>query len=178
MEKNRKTAITNAEIDAMTNEELLQLAKTRGQYIDRWTYGFHEDHYCDRVLDVPSFLRRLIQVHPKQFTRTLAKLAYPNSAQWSAVALSQGLGVHNLSVLERSMPPKLARVEVKDMRGSGGPYQLVMEHSYSLSSALLLEVSTVARKIWMDQYPQYRFQKTRCDHLAKAMVMREYSHHS
>ena len=31
MEKNRKTAITNAEIYAMTNEELLQLAKTRGQ---------------------------------------------------------------------------------------------------------------------------------------------------
>ena len=178
MEKNRKTAITNAEIDAMTNEELLQLAKTRGQYIDRWTYGFQEDHYCDRVLDVPHFLRRLIQVHPKQFTRALAKLSYPNSAQWSAVALSQGLGVHNLSVMERSMPPKLARVEVKDMRGSGGPYQLVMEHSYSLRSALLLEVSAVARKIWTDQYPQYRFQKTRCDHLAKAMVMREYSHHS
>lgn len=34
-EKDRKTAITNAEIDAMTNEELLRLAKTRGQYIGR-----------------------------------------------------------------------------------------------------------------------------------------------
>ena len=33
MEKNRKTAITNAEIDTMTNEELLQLAKTRDRKI-------------------------------------------------------------------------------------------------------------------------------------------------
>ena len=76
MEKDRKTAITNAEIDAMTNEELLRLAKTQGKYIDRWTRGFHEDHYCDRVLDVPYFLRRLLQVHPKQFTRILDKLTY------------------------------------------------------------------------------------------------------
>lgn len=59
------------------------------------------------------------------------------------------------------------------MRSSGGPYQLVMEHSYSLSSALLLEVSAVARQIWTDQYPQYRFQKTKCDQLAAAMVLRE-----
>jgi hypothetical protein len=29
MEKDRKTAITNAEIDAMTNEELLRLAGDR-----------------------------------------------------------------------------------------------------------------------------------------------------
>ena len=173
MEKDRKTAITNAEIDAMTNEELLRLAKLRGPYIGRWSRSVKEDHYHDRVLDVPHFLRRLLQVHPKQFTRTLAKLAYPESAQWSAVALSQGLGVHNLAVMERDMPPKLARVEVKEMRGSGGPYQLVMEHSYSLSSALLLEVSAAARQIWTDQYPQYRFQKTRCDQLAAAMVLRE-----
>ena len=173
MEKDRKTAITNAEIDAMTNEELLRLAKLRGPYIGRWSRSVKEDHYHDRVLDVPHFLRRLLQVHPKQFTRTLAKLAYPESAQWSAVALSQGLGVHNLSVIERDMPPKLARIEVKEMRGSGGPYQLVMEHSYSLSSALLLEVSAAARQIWTDQYPQYRFQKTRCDQLAAAMVLRE-----
>ena len=76
MEKDRKAAITNAEIDAMTNEELLRLAKTQGKYIDRWTRGFHEDHYCDRVLDVPYFLRRLLQVHPKQFTRILDKLTY------------------------------------------------------------------------------------------------------
>ena len=173
MEKDRKNAIANSEIDAMTDEELLRLAKLRGPYIGRWSRSVKEDHYHDRVLDVPHFLRRLIQVHPKQFTRTLARLTYPESAQWSAVALSQGLGVHNLSVMEREMPAKLARVEVKDMRGSGGPYQLVMEHSYSLSSALLLEVSTVARQIWMDQYPQYHFQKTRCDQLAQAMVMRE-----
>lgn len=76
-------------------------------------------------------------------------------------------------MIERDMPPKLARIEVKEMRGSGGPYQLVMEHSYSLSSALLLEVSAAARQIWTDQYPQYRFQKTRCDQLAAAMVLRE-----
>ena len=31
VEKDRKTAITNTEIDAMTNEELLRLAKTRGE---------------------------------------------------------------------------------------------------------------------------------------------------
>ena len=135
MEKDRKTAITNAEIDAMTNEELLRLAKTRGKYIDRWTRGFHEDHYCDRVLDVPYFLRRLLQVHPKQFTRILDKLTYPDSAHWSAVALSQGLGVHNLSVMERRIP------------------------SGFLDSALLLEVSAVARQVWKDQYPQYHFQE-------------------
>ena len=150
MEKDRKTAITNAEIDAMTNEELLRLAKTRGKYIDRWTRGFHEDHYCDRVLDVPYFLRRLLQVHPKQFTRILDKLTYPDSAHWSAVALSQGLGVHNLSVMERRIP------------------------SGFLDSALLLEVSAVARQVWTDQYPQYCFQETKCHQLVRAMVMRKY----
>lgn len=173
MEKDRKTAITNSEIDAMTDEELLQLAKTRGKYIDRWTRGFHEDHYCDRVLDVPHFLRQLIQVHPKQFTRTLAKLSYPDSAQWSAVALSQGLGVHNLSMMEREMPAKLAYVKEETSRGSGGTYQFAAEYSHSLDSALLLEVSAVARQVWADQYPEYRFQKTKCSQLAQAMVMRE-----
>lgn len=150
MEKDRKTAITNAEVDAMTNEELLRLAKTRGKYIDRWTRGFHEDYYCDRVLDVPHFLRRLLQVHPKQFTRILDKLTYPDSAHWSAVALSQGLGVHNLSVMERRIP------------------------SGFLDSALLLEVSAVARQVWTDQYPQYYFQETKCHQLVRAMVMRKY----
>lgn len=67
------------------------------------------------MLDVPHFLWRLIQIHPKQFTRTLAKLAYPDSAHWSAVA----------------------------------------------------------RQIWTDQYPLYRFQKTKCNQLAAAMVLRE-----
>lgn len=150
MEKDRKTAITNSEIDAMTDEELLQLAKTRGKYIDRWTRGFHEDHYCDRVLDVPYFLRRLLQVHPKQFTKILDKLTYPDSAHWSAVALSQGLGVHNLSLMERRIP------------------------SSFLDSALLLEVSAVARQVWKDQYPQYHFQETKCHQLVRAMVMRKY----
>ncbi len=51
---------------------------------------------------------------------------------------------------------------------------MVVERSSVLDSALLLEVSAVARQIWQDQYPKYHFQKTRCSQLAQAMVMREY----
>lgn len=174
MDTQRKCGITASDIDAMTSEELLELAKAQGQYVGRRLPTEEKGGVYARVLDVPRFLRRLIQVHPKQFTTTLAKLYDPDSVRWSAVALSQGLGVHNLSVMERYMPAVLARVEVLASRGSGGTYQMVVERSSALDSALLLEVSAVARKIWQDQYPQYRFQKTKCSQLAHAMVMREY----
>lgn len=174
MDTQRKCGITASDIDAMTSEELLELAKAQGQYVGRRLPTEEKGGVYARVLDVPRFLRRLIQVHPKQFTKTLAKLYDPDSVRWSAVARSQGLGVHNLSVMERNMPAVLARVEVLASRGSGGTYQMVVERSSALDSALLLEVSAVARKIWQDQYPQYRFQKTKCSQLARAMVMREH----
>lgn len=174
MDIQRKCGITASDIDTMTSEELLELAKAQGQYVGRRLPTEEKGGVYARVLDAPRFLRRLIQVHPKQFTKTLAKLYDPDSVRWSAVALSQGLGVHNLSVMERGMPAVLARVEVVTSRGSGGTYQMVVERSGALDSALLLEVSAVARKIWQDQYPQYRFQKTKCSQLAQAMVMREY----
>lgn len=174
MDIQRKCGITASDIDTMTSEELLELAKAQGQYVGRRLPTEEKGGVYARVLDAPRFLRRLIQVNPKQFTKTLAKLYDPDSVRWSAVALSQGLGVHNLSVMERGMPAVLARVEVVTSRGSGGTYQMVVERSSALDSALLLEVSAVARKIWQDQYPQYRFQKTKCSQLAQAMVMREY----
>lgn len=174
MDVERKCGITASDIDAMTEEELLQLAKAQGRYVGRRLPTEEKGGVYARVLDAPRFLRRLIQVHPKQFTKTLAKLYAPDSIQWNAVALSQGLSVHNLSVIERSMPAVLARVEVLTSRGSGGTYQMVVERSSALDSALLLEVSAVARQIWQDQYPQYHFQKTKCSQLAQAMVMREY----
>lgn len=174
MDIQRKCGITASDIDTMTSEELLELAKAQGQYVGRRLPTEEKGGVYARVLDAPRFLRRLIQVNPKQFTKTLAKLYDPDSVRWSAVALSQGLGVHNLSVMERGMPAVLARVEVVTSRGSGGTYQMVVERSGALDSALLLEVSAVARKIWQDQYTQYRFQKTKCSQLAQAMVMREY----
>lgn len=174
MDTQRKCGITASDIDAMTGEELLQLAKAQGQYVGRRLSTEEKGGAYARVLDAPRFLRRLIQVHPKQFTKTLAKLYDPDPIRWSAVALSQGFGVHNLSVMERNMPAVLAHVEVLTSRGSGGAYQMVVERSSTLDSALLLEVSAVARQIWQDQYPKYHFQKTKCSQLAQAMVMREY----
>lgn len=174
MDTQRKCGITASDIDAMTSEELLQLAKAQGQYVGRRLPTEEKGGAYARVLDAPRFLRRLIQVHPKQFTKTFAKLYGSDSVQWSAVALSQGIGVHNLSVMERNMPAVLARVEVLTSRGSRGTYQMAVERSSALDSALLLEVSAVARQIWQDQYPKYHFQKTRCSQLAQAMVMREH----
>ena len=141
METQRKCGITASDIDAMTGEELLELAKAQGQYVGRQLPTEEKGGVYARVLDAPRFLRRLIQVHPKQFTKTLAKLYVPDSVQWSAVALSQGLGVHNLSVMERSMPAVLAHVKALTSRGSGGTCQMVVERSGALDSALLLKAA-------------------------------------
>lgn len=174
MDTQRKYVITNAEIDAMTDEELLRLAKAQGEYVGQRFTTVTEDHFHDRVLDAPHFLRRLCQVYPKQFAQRLEKLRYPDAARWGAVALSQGLDIQKLSVLERKFPTTLTRVEDKTMRGSGGPWKMTMEYSFSLDSALLLEISAAAQKLWKEQYPNYHFQQTKSHHLAETMVMREH----
>lgn len=173
MDTQRKYAITNAEIDAMTDEELLRLAKTQGKYVGQRFTTVTEDHFHDRVLDAPHFLRRLCQVHPKQFSKLLAEIFFTDAAHWNAVGLSQGRSVHNLSKIEASMPQKLSEVQENTMRGSGGPWKMTVERSFSLDSALLLEVSDVAWKLWQEQYPKYHFQKTKSHQLAEALVMRE-----
>ena len=79
MDIQRKCGITASDIDAMTSEELLELAKAQGQYVGRRLPTEEKGGVYARVLDAPRFLRRLIQVHPKQFTKTLAKLYNPDS---------------------------------------------------------------------------------------------------
>lgn len=76
------------------------------------------------------------------------------------------------SALERQFPSALARWEGKTMRGSKGPWTMTVEYSSSLDSALLLEVSDVARRLWADQCQQCYFQKTKCNQLAQVMEMR------
>lgn len=173
MDTERKTAIANPAIDAMSDEELLRVAKAQGEYLGRRLTYVPESFYSFRVLDVPYFLRRFAQVHPKQFSKMLAKLHFPTSAQWNAIALSLGGSVHNLSKIEASMSPKLSEVEVKTMQGMKGPWQMTIERSFTLDSALLLEVSHVAWRIWMEQYPKYHFQKTKSHQLAEALLLRE-----
>lgn len=102
------------------------------------------------------------------------KLRYPNAAHWGAVALSQGLALQNLTVLECQFPFVLARWEEKTMRGFKGPWTMTVEYSSSLDSALLLKVNDVARRLWADQCQQYYFQKTKCSQVAQVMEMREH----
>lgn len=88
MDTQRKYAITKAEIDAMTDEELLRLVKTQGKYVGQRFTTVTEDHFHDRVLDAPHFLRRLCQVHPKQFSKLLAEffLLMPRiGTQWASL---------------------------------------------------------------------------------------------
>ena len=173
MDTQRKCGITASDIDAMTGEELLELAKAQGQYVGQRLPTQEEEGVYSPVLDAPRFLRRFYQAHPKKFSQMLEKLRYPDAAHWGAVALSQGLELQNLTVLERQFPAALARWEEKTMQGSKGPWTMTVEYSSSLDSALLLEVSDVARRLWADQCQQYYFQKTKCDQLAQVMEMRE-----
>lgn len=64
MDTQRKCGITVSDIDAMTSEELLELAKAQGQYVGRRLPTEEKGGVYARVLDAPRFLRRLIQVHP------------------------------------------------------------------------------------------------------------------
>lgn len=48
-----------------------------------------------------------------------------------------------------------------------------MEYSSSLDLALLLEVRDAARRLWAGQYPQYYFQKIRCDQPVSGWAWRQ-----
>ena len=172
MNREEDTVITRREIDAMADEELLPFIRKHHRMTgDRFSSHFF---YSRRVLDEPYFLRRLCMIDPEQFVRLVQeqnRREYFSGGWWAAVLLSQG-GTLPEDVLRRQeqvMPDTLTKVEEKNL----GPQTKIYEYDRPLDSALFLEVSEKARKLWSAQLDLYHLQTTRCEQLAKALVTRE-----
>lgn len=161
MSETADTIITRRDIDAMPDEALLPFArKHHGMLAERFSRRM-DDFYNPRLLDEPYFLRRLYRLDPEQFTRLTQELnrrEYIAGGHWAAVLLSQGgaLPEDVLKKQEWAMPAALAETWRR-----------------SLDSALFLEVSEKARKLWTGQPARCSRRMTQCEYLSKALALRE-----
>lgn len=164
MEMDNDSIITRRDIDSMTDEELLPFARKHAQLLgDRFTRKM-ENFYSPTILDEPYFLHRLCRLDREQFTRLTqeqSKREYMAAGRWAAVLLAQG----------GTIPEDVLRKQEKVMPAAMDTDTITYRHS--LDSALFLDVSEQARKLWAAQPALYQRRMTQCSHLSKALELRK-----
>ena len=180
METRKGEVITRQEIDAMDEEGLLALVRRHANLLGERFPKKRDQFYCPDILDEPHLLRKLYRLDRERFIGMVLeqnKREYISGGRWAAVLLSQGetLPEEVLRRQEQVMSKTLTRVEEHTCtNGRGYEWSETLEHTTSLAieSALFLEVSEQARRLWQEH--RYFYQKTRCDQLSQAMALREF----
>lgn len=144
MEFDADAIITRRDIDAMADEDLLPFARRHASLLGE-RFGKSQTFYNPRLLDEPYFLRRLCSLNMERFTQLTQeqnRREYFAGGWWAAVLLSQGgtLPEDVLKKQEWAMPAAPALDIVPDR---------------NCDSALFLEVSEKARKLWAAQPALY-----------------------
>lgn len=181
MDTKKGEMITRWEIDAMGEDELLSLVRRHAKLLGERFPKRAERFYCPDILDEPHLLRKLYRLNRERFIGMVVeqnKREYIAGGRWAAVLLSMGeeLPQEVLRRQEQVMAKKLTTVEECTCNnGRGYEWKEVREHTTALAmeSTLFLEVSEQARQLWARQYGCYVYRKTRCEHLAQAMVLRK-----
>ena len=160
METRKGEVITRQEIDAMDEEGLLALVRRHANLLGERFPKKRDQFYCPDILDEPHLLRKLYRLDRERFIGMVLeqnKREYISGGRWAAVLLSQG----------ETLPEEVLRRQEQVMSKT-------LEHTTSLAieSALFLEVSEQARRLWQEH--RYFYQKTRCDQLSQAMALREF----
>lgn len=180
METRKGEVITRQEIDAMGEEELLALVRRHANLLGERFPKKRDQFYCPDILDEPHLLRKLYRLNRERFIGMVLeqnKREYISGGRWAAVLLSQGetLPEEVLHRQEQVMSRTLTRVEEHTCtNGRGYEWNETLEHTTALAieSALFLEVSGRARRLWREH--RYFYQQTRCDQLSQAMALREF----
>ncbi len=164
----------------MDEEELLALVRRHANLLGERFPKKRDQFYCPDILDEPHLLRKLYRLDRERFIGMVLeqnKREYISGGRWAAVLLSQGetLPEEVLRRQEQVMSKTLTRVEEHTCtNGRGYEWNETLEHTTALAieSALFLEVSEQARRLWQEH--RYFYRKTRCDQLSQAMALREF----
>ena len=164
----------------MDEEELLALVRRHANLLGERFPKKRDQFYCPDILDEPHLLRKLYRLDREQFIGMVLlqnQREYISGGRWAAVLLSQGetLPEEVLRRQEQVMSKTLTRVEEHTCtNGRGYEWNETLEHTTALAieSALFLEVSEQARRLWQEH--RYFYRKTRCDQRSQAMALRAF----